>query len=103
MADHTKHPLPWRTGRKVGRTIYDAQDELIGVMDTPELADRVVQAVNGLGTAKQADEEPAVLAESARQSASLLYGRINDTPREVQVREITWSLLAWHERGRSNG
>jgi hypothetical protein len=41
----------WRTGRKVGRTIYrqvgehpsDA-DLLIGVMDTPELAKEVVAA-----------------------------------------------------------
>jgi hypothetical protein len=43
----------WRVGRKVGRTIYrqiyqqpsDA-DPLIGVMDTPELAARVVASVN---------------------------------------------------------
>jgi hypothetical protein len=46
-------PAPWRTGRKVGRTIYrqhgtapsDA-DTLIGVMDTPEDAQRVVDAIN---------------------------------------------------------
>lgn len=44
----------WRTGRKVGRTIYiqrlDEQptdeDRLIGVMDTPELAALVVASVN---------------------------------------------------------
>ena len=43
----------WRTGRKVGRTIYTQAgdepsdgDHLIGVMDTPELAQRVVTAVN---------------------------------------------------------
>jgi hypothetical protein len=44
---------PWRTGRKVGRTIYrqagtapsDA-DTLIGVMDIPEDARRVVDSVN---------------------------------------------------------
>lgn len=40
---------PWRTGRKVGRTIYDATDELIGVMDTPALAKIVVDAVNRYG------------------------------------------------------
>jgi hypothetical protein len=38
--------LPWRQGRSVGRTIYDAQDELIGVMDRPDLAERVAQSVN---------------------------------------------------------
>lgn len=44
----------WRIGRSVGRTVYiqagdDASksDKLIGVMDTPELAQRVVNAVNG--------------------------------------------------------
>jgi hypothetical protein len=41
-----KGELPWRQGRKVGRTIYDANDELIGVMDTPELAAKVVKAIN---------------------------------------------------------
>jgi hypothetical protein len=46
-------PLIWRVGRKVGRTIYrqtgsepSDDDELIGVMDTPELAALVVAAVN---------------------------------------------------------
>jgi hypothetical protein len=37
---------PWRVGRQIGRTIYDKNDTLIGVMDTPELAARVVAAVN---------------------------------------------------------
>lgn len=47
--------LPWRTGRRVGRTLYaqlgpeasDA-DPLIGLMDTPELAAEVVEAHNAL-------------------------------------------------------
>jgi hypothetical protein len=45
----------WRVGRKVGRTIYlqvgdepSDDDQLIGVMDTPELALIVVAAVNHL-------------------------------------------------------
>lgn len=38
--------LPWRVGRKVGRTIYDSEDHLIGVMDTRSLAAQVVAAVN---------------------------------------------------------
>lgn len=43
----------WRTGRKVGRTIYEQRgddpaddDELIGVMDTIQLAEEAVAAVN---------------------------------------------------------
>jgi hypothetical protein len=49
-ADPTR---PWRVGRKVGRTLYIQKsedpadgDELIGMMDTPELAAQVVDAVN---------------------------------------------------------
>jgi len=37
--------MAWKVGRKVGRTLYDG-DELIGLMDTRELAARVVAAVN---------------------------------------------------------
>lgn len=44
---------PWRIGRKVGRTIYvqvgdhaSDDDHLIGMMDTPELAQVVVNSVN---------------------------------------------------------
>ena len=43
----------WRTGRKVGRTIYvqigdepSNNDVLIGVMDTPELAQAAVDSHN---------------------------------------------------------
>lgn len=46
---------PWRISRKVGRTIYvqagpepSDRDKLIGVMDTPELAALVIDAVNRL-------------------------------------------------------
>ncbi len=46
----------WRTGRKVKRTIYvqtgpkpSDEDMLVGVMDTPELARIVVDAVNTCG------------------------------------------------------
>jgi hypothetical protein len=52
--------LPWRVGRKVGRTIYQQvgpepsdDDVLIGVMDTPDLAWQAVAAHNfriGIGS-----------------------------------------------------
>lgn len=45
--------MHWRTGRKVGRTIYaqlgptpDDHDPLIGVMDTRALAEAAVRAHN---------------------------------------------------------
>lgn len=47
--------LPWRVGRKVGRTIYmvvgpepSDDDVLIGVMDSPEIAGEAVCAHNRL-------------------------------------------------------
>lgn len=54
LPDPYDGPVPaWRVGRSVGRTIYrmvgpeaSKQDVLIGMMDTPELAAQVVEAVN---------------------------------------------------------
>jgi hypothetical protein len=51
-------PMPlWRVGRSVGRTVYrmvgpnaSKDDVLIGMMDTPELAKQVVEAVNAMRT-----------------------------------------------------
>ena len=43
-----KPPLPpplWRVGRKVGHTIY-RDNVLVGMMDTPELAQLVMDAMN---------------------------------------------------------
>lgn len=47
-------PAPWRTGRKLGRTLYERkytdqpsdEDRFVGIMDSPEDAQRVVDAVN---------------------------------------------------------
>lgn len=53
MAEIELAALPWRTGRKVGRTIYaqigehpDDGDPLIGVMDSIGLAIATVRAHN---------------------------------------------------------
>jgi hypothetical protein len=50
--------LAWRVGRKVGRTVYATTggvDRLIGVMDTPELAERVVRDHNARLAGKPAE------------------------------------------------
>ena len=54
----------WRTGRKVGRTIYVQNgddpadgDRLIGMMDTPEMAALACAAVNRLSADVAADIE----------------------------------------------
>lgn len=45
--------MMWRTGRKLGRTLYMAtgeepsdQDEFLGIMETRELAQQVADAMN---------------------------------------------------------
>lgn len=55
--------LPWRTGRRIGRTLYDANDQLVGVLDTPELAERVVTAVNRAHVAEQYGKQGWELVE----------------------------------------
>lgn len=53
MSDPGLVSLPWRVGRKVARTIYamtgpepSDDDPLIGVMDSPELAEAACLAHN---------------------------------------------------------
>jgi hypothetical protein len=54
----------WRVGRKVGRTIYIQSgdtpsdgDELIGLMDSIELAQEAVDAVNALDEPEPDDDD----------------------------------------------
>lgn len=47
-----KGDLPWRVGNSLGRTLYDVEGEFVGLMDTPELAQLVVDAVNARGHGK---------------------------------------------------
>jgi hypothetical protein len=44
--------LGWRVGTKLGRTLYNEHGDLVGMMDTPELAARVVEAVNAFDQAQ---------------------------------------------------
>lgn len=64
MKDEPIGTTPWRVGRKVGRTLYDRNDRLVGVVDTPDIATLVVEAVNGYwGNGV----EPPVIAPSRTQ------------------------------------
>ncbi|WUI02122.1 hypothetical protein OHR68_10030 [Spirillospora sp. NBC_00431] len=52
----------WRPGRKVGRTLYIHRDgeedgELVGLVDTPELAAAICDAMNVRDSAGAASEE----------------------------------------------
>jgi hypothetical protein len=67
LVDVPNRAPAWRTGRKVGRTIYfqrgpepSDDDPLVGVMDTPALAEAVVRGLNWL-TAEELIDIAAVL------------------------------------------
>lgn len=56
----TPSEAKWRVGRKVGRTLYamlydedSDSDVLIGMMDTPQLAEEAVRAHNETGSANK--------------------------------------------------
>lgn len=55
---------PWRTGRKVGRTVY-FNDQIVGLMDTPELAGMVTASAN-VATATLNDERLKALRHAAK-------------------------------------
>ncbi len=38
--------LPWRQGEESPRVIYDDNHSIVGMMDTADIAERVVAAVN---------------------------------------------------------
>lgn len=52
---------PWRTGRKLGRTLYQRtytdgpsdDDKFLGIVDTSELAQHVVAAVNAVALIRE--------------------------------------------------
>lgn len=41
-----KGDIPWRVSSSAGRTLYDVDGEYVGLMDSPALAQQVVDAVN---------------------------------------------------------
>ena len=45
MADDQEHRPRWRVGRKLGRTLY-VDEVFVGMVDTPELAAKMVHALN---------------------------------------------------------
>jgi hypothetical protein len=88
--------LPWRTGRKVGRTIYaqpdgEASDDdpLIGLMDTPELAAEAAAAHNFALTYRQAlrsADAAAVLDDDLDDEFHPETGRLTASDRELVAR-----------------
>jgi hypothetical protein len=52
----------WRQGRKVGRTLY-VDDVLVGLVDTPELAREIVEAMNRVRRCVDCGGDPAYRCE----------------------------------------
>lgn len=73
--------LWWRTGRRVGRTIYaqagehpSDDDLLIGTLDTPELAEAAVRAHNGEVVNRAAQDMAAGLIRDTLESLCRQHG-----------------------------
>jgi ribosome-binding protein aMBF1 (putative translation factor) len=88
-------PERWRNGRSLGRTIYrmvgseaSNDDALIGVMDTPQLAVRVVASVNM--QAVQDRSARAVLAQTLLDLPRVLHDE--RTRRGLSVREAAQEI-----------
>lgn len=82
-----------RQGRRVGRHLYIQEgpnpadtDPPVGMVDTPELARRIVETVNGADT-KLADMAGELAQERTRIRAAILY-EIDDIDPDGTMREL---------------
>jgi hypothetical protein len=59
----------WRVGTKLGRTLY-VDDKLVGMLDTPELAETVVRTIN-LWRSALAERPHSAIARLEAENAAL--------------------------------
>lgn len=78
----------WRVGNKVGRTLYFC-DTLVGMMDTPELARKVVAALN---KSSEQTEESSFVPYPAH-----LPPRYNGSGQPCDMLVGPCSCGAWHD------
>ncbi len=76
---------PWRTGRRTGRTVFDAGERLIAMFDRPDLAAQAVDAVNGERHAVDADDLLDRVLGSAEVHAALPPGLLADIRKHLGV------------------
>lgn len=95
----------WRTGRTVGRTIYiqaaddpSKDDHLVGLMDTPELAERVVQALNTAARPIAVDPDDAATVE--RVAKVLFLTRYPGSEAFDKARRDEIEMGGWRDRAR---
>ena len=74
----------WRVGRKLGRTLYE-DEKLVGMMDTPELAERVCEAMNDWGAHEKSKEAAEVFAKSVAEQEIQHLAELQEA-REQMVR-----------------
>lgn len=83
--------LPWHAGRTTGRALYDGDgpDDLIGVMDTRELAAAVVEAVNAVQRPAPPDLSTTSIAgpSSAQRGAQEQPGHILSQTQVATIRQ----------------
>lgn len=77
----------WRTGRKLGRTLY-REDRCVGMVDNQEVADEIVAAMN-----ENAPNDRAAIAEAIGREAN----RIFHTPDKVYPSNVL-DAVAWNVR-----
>ena len=80
----------WRVGRKLGRTIY-WDEQVVGMVDTPEIAGRIVAAMNGEWSA--GIERAAEWLDAEVERAKQLYGLCVDDNYSRDLR-VAWETLA---------
>jgi len=97
VTEKEKGARPWRVGNSVGRTLYDANDTLIGTMDTPELATMVEGAVNVVAMLEPGDipwlvKDFDILYRSAAALIAQLDAGCHDDPDPVAIEALRAQL-----------
>jgi len=88
----------WRTGRKVGRTIY-CDDVLVGMMDTPAMAANAVACLNRVTGGEVSTVDRVALAEALMLAwcgpgtDTHDYERSNRMKRWLACADVAWRML----------
>lgn len=77
----------WRVGRTLGRTLY-VDDQVVGMVDTPELAQRIVDAMNRDSGSDSADQAIVVRYTNYRGVAE---------DRHIVPKTVWFGKSQWHE------
>jgi hypothetical protein len=82
----------WRVGRHLGRTLY-IDDQVVGMVDTVELAAAIVDAMNGAGDAEPLVVDDAELVEGIADTIQRVYGDATRTVLDHRAAVEIWKYL----------